>query len=86
MNFLCIKHFCVLYEYIKFVNFGLIYRPVTIYRGVTLGITDVLTVPFVLVLTAAFFSRTCCLYALQQRASIRDLNLAVFLECESQIS
>ena len=29
---------------------------------------------------------TSTLYALQQRASIHNLNVAVFLECKSQIS
>ena len=36
-------------------------------------------------LTAAYLSQTCCSYALQQRASVHDFNVAVFLEYKSEI-
>ena len=54
--------------------------------SVTLGIADVLAVPFTLMLTAVFLYQICCLYALHQRASIYNLKVVVLFECKSQIS
>ena len=53
LHFLFIKHFCGLYEYIKFFN---MISKISTVIGVTLGIADVLAVPFALMLTAAFLS------------------------------
>ena len=64
---------------IKFFNFSL-------KNIVSDMIADVSAVLFTLMLTVAFLSQTFCLYALQQRASIHNLKLAVFLECKRQIS
>ena len=57
LDFLFIKHFCGLYEYIKFFNFGL--------EDIDSDKRDIWHRWCFAVPTAAFLSQTRCLYALQ---------------------
>ena len=80
LHFLFIKKFCGLFEYIKFVN--------CVLKNIDSDRRDTLAslMFFTLMLSEAFLSQVCCLYALQQQASIHNINVAVFLECKCQIS